>query len=222
MSYNRGGNRSGRRKLSCVSVPVLAGVCLLLLIEGYTLWVRPQISAYIGRQVGQQMGLPTPAPAMPAGLPPPTSSSAPASGGQNTIPAQDENALQPAVATSPAAPPPSTITITEQQANAYLAANIAALHPIESLDIQFRPGEAQSDITVFGTQMSIRSAIGVENGQIRVVNPHLDGALGMFVSIEDVVRPLEQQLNAYLQAQEQTIQDIQIEQGQVVVLIRPM
>lgn len=249
MDYDHRAYQHRRSKLSCLSLPVIAGVTLLLLIECYMLWVRPGVSEYIGHQVSTQLELPGDAPssaspvaALPGGpgteehnaLPAPTSIlllpmsptpvAVPASGEvtRNGLPAPTSVPLPPTSPMPAGIPASGEVTITEQQANAYLAANVAALAPVERMTIRFLPGQVQSDIDVFGTQVRFHSEFTAQDGYVRVVNPRLDGTLGMFVSIEDFVRPLEQQINAQLKAQEQTIQDVQIQQGKMVVLINQM
>jgi hypothetical protein len=184
------------------------GVALLLL---YTFWARPQMSEYVGEQISTQLGLPVDGPiGAPAGMADPAQ--------QQQLQERIEQGQQ-TLPTAIAALPSGELRLTEDQANAYFEANQQALEPIERLRVQFVPGQVIADVRVFGVDARVTSELAVRNGRLVVTNPRLDGALGLLISLEDLVRPVEQQINNQLLAQGQTIRDGRIEQGQIVVTI---
>lgn len=183
--------RRPRQETSCLSLIVRLGVALVLIIALYAVLVRPRVSEYVGQEVARSVG-----------------------GSTDTN--DPREALLPTVV---AALPSGDLVLTENQANAYLAANPAALAPLDSARLRFVPGEVQIDISAYGTTSQIRAGLVAENGQIAVVNPQLDGALGLAISIDDLTRILQEQINAELLAQNQRVQALRIEQGQMVVTI---
>jgi hypothetical protein len=208
MSQRRRGQRRRhgrkRRRSSCLSWPVILGVALLLL---YTFWARPQLSEYAGEQISTQLGLPVD---VPVGVADPAQ--------QQQLEGRVEQGQQ-VLPTALAALPSGELRLTEDQANAYFAANQQALEPIERLRVQFVPGQVIADVRVFGVDARVTSELAVRDGRLVVTNPRLDGALGLLISLEDLVRPVEQQINNQLVAQGQTIRDGRVEQGQIVVTI---
>jgi hypothetical protein len=77
-----------------------------------------------------------------------------------------------------------------------------------------------ADVTAFGTQGVARSGIRTENGQIALVDPQIDGALGLILSVDELLNPLIEGLNAELSRQDRYVESVQIERGQVVVVTR--
>jgi hypothetical protein len=126
---------------------------------------------------------------------------------------------QQSLPTAIAALPNGELRITDAQANAYLAANMEALDPIEGLQVQFVPGQVRADVRVFGLASQITAGLAVQDGQATLVDPQIDGPLGALVSIEEIVRPLEREINSLLRSQGQRLEAGRIEQGAVVVSI---
>lgn len=220
MRHRRRSRRPVQRRRSCLSLPVLIGVLLLILVEGYIFMVRPQISSYIGQQVSTRLYLPLsvvgrlleeqlPQQAEPLVQVAPTS------------PAEQPQATPVPQAVQPETQPLSSgsVRLTETQMNAYITANMASLEPVESLVIRLVPGQIQADVQVFGTQTRVVSGVTVQNGRVELVDPQMEGVLGLLVSMEDLTQPIEDQLNNQLLSQGYTIRDARIEQGQIVVLV---
>jgi hypothetical protein len=171
------------------------GVALLLF---YAWWLRPQLSGYLGHQVSVNLAQPS---ALPGEV-------------QQGIDQARQNL--PAVI---AALPEGEIRINEQQANAFLQSNQSALDPVEPLAVQFVPGQVQADFALYGTQGRLSAGVAVQDGRVVVQNPRLDGPLGHLLAIEDVVRPIEAELNQQLRAQNQQVRAARIEQGQVIIVV---
>jgi hypothetical protein len=184
---------------------VLLGVFLLLLIEGYMLWLRPRVSQYIGQQVSTQV-----LPSAPVEMVDPAT--------QGQIEQRVDEARQ-SLPTAIAAMPSGELVLSEAEANSFFAANSDQLAPIERLTVQFLPGQVQSDLRISGMQVRVISGLAVQDGRLRVVNPRLDGALGYLFDIEQIIQPIEQQFNDQLLSQGQTIRDARIEQGRLVVVV---
>jgi hypothetical protein len=121
--------------------------------------------------------------------------------------------------TAIAALPAGEIRLTDADANAFFAANSASLAPLESLRVQFVPGQVQADVGIYGTRVRVISDIAVQDGRLRVVNPRIDGPLSYVLSMEDLIRPIEQQFNDQIIGQGQIVREARIEQGQLVVVV---
>jgi hypothetical protein len=118
-----------------------------------------------------------------------------------------------------AALPSGEITVTAQKLNSRIAARAGSLGPIEKLDVRFVPGEVQVVITVLGQDTVGRSGLAAVNGRVAAVNPQLSGALGALISVNDLVRPIEDELNAILETAGRQIGGVRIEQDQIVVTL---
>jgi hypothetical protein len=185
---------------------VVLGVLALLLFEGYMHLARPSLSSFLGEQVAVRLGLP----ANPAGTGQP---------GGGALEEQIVGQAQQSLPTAIAALPNGELRITDAQANAYLAANMEALDPIEGLQVQFVPGQVRADVRVFGLASQITAGLAVQDGQATLVDPQIDGPLGALVSIEEIVRPLEREINSLLRSQGQRLEAGRLEQGAIVVSI---
>jgi hypothetical protein len=200
--YHRPPAARPRQRSSCLSV-VVGVVVLLLLMEGYALWVRPQVSNYVGEQTSVRLGLPPGAPGAEV---------------QSYVQQQAEQGRQ-TLPTAIAAMPAGTFVLSEANANAYLAQHRDELGPIDNITVRFLPGEVQADVAAMGTSTTVTAGLIVQNGQVQVVDPQVSGVLGLLLSVEELVRPLEQHLNQQLAAQGRAIRDGRVEQGQIVVTV---
>lgn len=135
---------------------------------------------------------------------------------QEQLEAQVEQVLPTAIAVLPR----GKVIVSDKQVNAYIAANPGMLDPIEQATLHFVPGQVQVDLQAYGTTNQISMGLQAQNGRIAVVNPRLDGPLALLISFEDVIRTLEEQINAQFDTQGRAIQDIRIEQGQMMVFMQ--
>jgi hypothetical protein len=184
---------------------VLIGVLALLLLEGYVHLARPSISSFLGEQVAVRLGLPAET----------TGTGQPGDALEEQIVGQARQSLPTAIAALPS----GELRVTDAQANAYLAANMEALDPIDDVRVQFVPGQVQAEVRVLGTVSQITAGLAVQDGQATLIDPQIDGPLGALVSIEEIVRPLERQINSLLLNQGQRLEAGRIEQGEVIVYI---
>jgi hypothetical protein len=187
-----------------LNTPVLVGVVLLFLLEIYMLWGRPQLSGYLGQQVSVQL------------IPPVSVEVDPAASGQVQERIQE---AQRALPTAIAAVPAGEFYIPETEANAFFAANQAALDPIESLSVDFMPGQVQADMHIYGTRVQLTSGMVARDGRLELVDPRIDGALGYLFDVDEIVSPLETQINNQLLSQRQLVREARVEQDQLVLII---
>jgi hypothetical protein len=198
MSY-RNERRPERRRSrnGCLALLVALVWIVLLAVIGYRYWLRPQISQYVGRQIGEQVGAPS-----------------------NSTPQQQiEQGAAQALPTALAALPSGELRVTDEQANAYLAERASSLKPIDSATVHFVPDQVQVDLQAAGFSSTARMGLAVQNGRIIAVDPQLDGPLGQVIALPDLTRALEQQLNDQLAAQGRHITAARVEQGALVVTI---
>lgn len=174
----------------------------LLAIVAYRYWLRPQVSAYVGQRIAEQVGAASGVPA-----------------GNGTPQQQIEQGAAQALPTALAALPSGELRVTDAQANAYLAERASSLKPIDSATVRFVPDEIQVDLKAAGLSSTARMGLAVQNGRIIAVDPKLDGALGQFIALPDLTSALEKQLNDQLAAQGRRITAARVEQGALVVEI---
>jgi hypothetical protein len=115
--------------------------------------------------------------------------------------------------------PSGTVRITEAQANAYIAAHLDTLQPIESATLRFVPGEIQVDLGAFGATSTARMSAAIQAGKIIAIDPRVDGPLANLIDLHDVIVPLQQQLNDELTAQGRRVTDVRIDQGELVFTV---
>ncbi|MBK9712052.1 MAG: hypothetical protein IPO81_12135 [Kouleothrix sp.] len=195
--YRRPPERPRRRGLGCLAWLVLLVWVLLLALLAYRFWLRPQVSQYIGQQIGEQL--------------------------RSNVGAQTNQQIEQGAAaalpTAIAALPSGEVRVSEAQANEYLAAHADSLKPVESAQVHFVPGEVQTDLRAFGTISTARMGLAVQNGRIIAVNPRLDGPLGQLVALPDLTSALERQLNDQLAIQGRRITNVEVGEGELVITI---
>jgi hypothetical protein len=177
---------------------VLIGVVLLIFFFMYGNLLRPTVSRFAGQQFGEQIGLGTQPPAVP---PPPNSP------------------VQPIAPEVIAALPNGEIRLTQDEANSYLATHRGELAPIEAMTVQFVPGVVISQVRVYGTDATLSSQFAAREGRLMLTNVQIEGPLSYALSVEDFIRPLEQQINNELQMQGRAVRDVRVEQGQLILFI---
>lgn len=199
-----------KRRSSCLGKIILV-IGILLFAEVYIQFVRPNLGSFVGQKVGQQFGL-----SQQDGN---ASVSATPREQQNSAQQPIQTQVAQTIPTAVAALPYGEIVVTEQRINEYFAANPEAIKPIERLSIRLVPDEMIVDMVALGSENRVSFGLAVENGRIVVVNPRLDGMLGLLVSFEDMTQTLETKMNDQLVAQGRQVKDIRIEEGRLVVLI---
>jgi hypothetical protein len=191
LSYRYERRRNERRRNNgCLKALVALVWIILLGVLAYRLWLRPQVSQYVGRQIADQIGGGNGGPAGQEGLP-----------------------------TAIAALPAGELRVTEAQANDYLSARAGSLKPIDSVTLHFVPGEVQADLQAYGTTSTARAGLEVRNGRVVTADPQLNGPLSQVITLSDLTQPLERQLNDQLAAQGRRVTEVRIEQGVLVLII---
>lgn len=181
------GRRRGRN--GCLIFLVVVVWVVLIAVLAYRFWLRPQVSQYIGGQVGSQLN------------------------------EQVEQGAAASLPTAIAALPSGELRITETQANEYLAARASSLKPLDSVTVRFVPDEVQADLKALGTTSTARMGLAVQNSRIIAVNPQLEGPLGQFITLPELTRSLEKQLNDQLALQGRKITAVRVEQGAMIITV---
>jgi hypothetical protein len=198
MSYREERYQMRRRRRNGCLVWLVALVWVVLIaVLAYRFWLRPQVSQYIGGQIGEQLR--------------------DNAGGQ--LNSQVEQGAAAALPTAIAALPSGELRITEAQANDYLAARRDSLKPLDSVSVHFVPDEVQADLNAFGTTSTARMGLAVQNNRIIGVDPRLDGPLGQFIALPELTKSLEKQLNDQLAIQGRKITAVRVEQGALVITV---
>jgi len=185
--------RRRSRRTTCLAWLVALIWVLLLGLLAYRYLIRPQISRYVGSQIGEQL--------------------------RSNVGDQIQERAQQELPTVVAGLPSGELRIGEEDANQYFAAHADQLRPVDSLRVRFVPGEIQADIGALGTTSTARLGLAVQNGRVVALNPRIDGPLDQIVSLADLTTALEQQFNDQLTAQGRRATDVRIEQGVLIVTI---
>lgn len=195
--YNPRVERPRRRGNGCLAGVVALVWIALLLVVGYQFFLKPQLSQYVGGQIAERANPPA------TGL----------GGATDKVTRQAQQALPTVVAALPS----GTVRVTQQQANEFLASR--SLGPVDKATIRFVPNEVQIDLTAFGSTSTARTGLAVQNGRVIAINPTIDGLLGQFISLADLTKAFEQQINDQLGAQGRTISQVQVNAGEIVVTV---
>lgn len=196
--------RPERRRNGCLITLVILVWAVLGALLVYQYYLRPRISQQIGEQIGRQLGV---VPTVRPGDPQPGPGSPNATSVAGMLP------------TLVASLPSGEIRVTEADANAYMAANIDRLQPIESVNLRFVPGEIQADLVALGSTSTARMGAAIQGGQIVALSPQIEGPLSNLVDLQDLIGPLQQQLNGELEAQGRRVTDVRIETGVLVFMV---
>ncbi len=195
MSYRTSRRPERRRSNGCLLTLVALVWAVLIAVLLYRFLLRPQVSQYLGDQIGGQLR-------SDAGSPP----------GQPAEPGA--NASLP---TAIAALPTGEFRVSEAQANEFLSSRAESLKPLDGVSVRFVPGQVQADLLAFGTTSTATFGLAVDKNRIIAVDPRLDGPLGQVVTLPSLTASLEQQLNDQLAIQGRTITTVRIEQGAIVI-----
>jgi hypothetical protein len=188
--------RSRNRTLGCLVALVWV---VLAVVLGYQYFVRPRLSEFVGREIGRQIG----------GGPP----------GPTDVTGQIQEGAAQALPTALAALPSGELRISEEQANSYIGANPGAYRPLDSVRVRFMPGVVETEIRAFGQSSTATTGLAVQDGRIIAVGAQMDGPLSSLIALDDLVRPIQEQLNDELAAQGRRVTDVRVEAGALVVTV---
>jgi hypothetical protein len=180
-------------------VLALLGISVLLLVQSVLLWVAPDLR--LGGDTAPDSTLD--APALLSETP----------------------TANPAPADSP--PPTATLsvgaemTLTQQQANEYLAASQGTLGPLERVRLLFTPGQIQADIRVLNIDARLYSGLAAQNGQLVLTEPRIEGAPDTLIPLDDVVAPIERQINTQVASEGWQVRSVRVEQGLLRMVVDP-
>ncbi len=193
--YRHRAHHSGRRSW-CLGTMIALITLSLIVLAVYILFMRPGLGHYLGQRLGQHL------------FDPP-----------RTTPEQIEAWIEDGVPDVIAALPSGAVTVTQEQVNQYLAAQLETIHIIDSVTVYFLPGQVQADIQAFGFPGRISADPGIQDGRIVLHNPQINEPLGMMLSAESLAAALERQINAQLVARGQVVQALQVDHGQITLVI---
>jgi hypothetical protein len=190
--------RPTRRGRSClISLTVLIWVAVLGCV-GLRYFVRPLITDYFNQQVAVSI--------------------APDAAVDNNVGEALQDSLQQVPI--PVDIPVGTLTISEEQANSYLAEYRGRLEQIDDMRLRFVPGEVQVDVTAGFLTGTARTQPTVSDGRIIASNARLDEPLGSFFAVQPLMQALVDRINDEVAVQGKTVTAVQIEQGVAVVTVQ--
>ncbi|NJN67008.1 MAG: hypothetical protein HC884_10005 [Chloroflexaceae bacterium] len=184
-----------------MSLPVLVGALVAFLVGGYLGLVRPGVGDYVAREMIKNVSL---------------HQGEGAGDLRESAQLQATQVLPEAIASLPS----GEMRLTENQVNAYLAANPDALDPIEDVTVDFQPGWVVADLYAYGSRNRARFRLEVYGDRVVALEPSLEGPLGYLLSFQDLVNTLEDQINDQMQAQGRGVLGVRIEHDEVIVLVK--
>ncbi len=194
MSYRRRERRRSGGRGCLVGLVSLVWIVLIVLLA-YRFFLRPQVSAFVGDQIAQQLEQ------------------------TNTANGQIEDAAGNAIPGVVAALPSGELRVDEARVNAFLATRQESLAPLESAQVRFGDGTLAADLMAFGTTSTLQLGLVAQNGQLVAVDPQLDGPLGQFISADTLLQSIQNQLNSQLSLQGRRITDARIEPGNLILTV---
>lgn len=185
--------RRTRRGGACLSRLVALVALVIIGAALYAGFVRPRVGAYIAQRVShvEQPG---------------------------EVQSQIEGQINQGLPAAIAALPPGEVSVTSEQANAFIANRAGEMDLIDSASVRFVPGEVQADVQALGVQSRVSAGLVAQDGRVVVTNPRIDGPLAMAVSAESLVKTLERQINDQLAQKGQVVRAVRIEQDRVVIV----
>jgi hypothetical protein len=108
-------------------------------------------------------------------------------------------------------------SLTDTQLNAMLEQNIAQLAPVESVTLDFNPGEVLARVRISGIELRVATGVQLVAGRVTLVDAVVTGPLGLALPAESVIAPLEQVLNDQLAQNGLTITTLEVREGVIVV-----
>ncbi|GAB4433147.1 MAG: hypothetical protein OHK0015_21530 [Chloroflexi bacterium OHK40] len=173
----------------------------------YLLALRPFVSrAVADRIAGPAAPVPT---LMPPAGPQPAPSEL-----QATVEQQASEVLPAAVA----ALPQGELLVSEADVNDFLAANPAALAPIERASVDFTEGRALASIGAYGLSSTAAVSLAARDGRIAVTAAEISGPLALAISGDQLARSLAERLNAEFAAQGRRVDELRIEEDRLVLV----
>ncbi|MEI7643074.1 MAG: hypothetical protein WCJ55_02080 [Chloroflexales bacterium] len=195
MSQPRPSRRRPPRRRSCLGQIASLGVSLVVIVALYGAFARPALSGMIGAQISARLD-----PTAAAGA-----------------------AVSQAAAALPgviAALPPGEITVDQERANAFLRSHQHDYAPIDQIYVRLAKGQIVADLSALGVSGVARSGLAAVGGRVALLDPQIDGALGLAISSADLLAPLAERINAELERQGKYVESIQIADGQIVIVTR--
>jgi hypothetical protein len=193
-SYRRGARRR-EASAGCLGILVRFSVALLLIGVLYAMLARPQMGVLIGDEIARRSGL----------------SAEAALDGLSLGPAAD------LIASLPSDP----IQVTQEEANTYIDTYLqsADTGPLDDLTLRFEGDRVEATVQAFGGEGVVSAVPIAQDGQLVLLDPRLDGALGIAVSAEDLAETLTDEANAALARQGRFVEDVRVEDGAFVLIL---
>lgn len=169
-------------------------VAVSLLLLAYTFVLRPMFSRVVADQI---------APAAPSAA---------------ATAAVSRDGSSKRLAMVIAALPAGEVVLTEEAANAALAAMPEALAPLDAARLRFTDGRVIATVHAYGLQSDVGARLTAEQGRLVVTEVRLDAPLVYLLSGEELAHRLAERLNAELAAQGRSIEAVRIEEGRLIVV----
>lgn len=116
-----------------------------------------------------------------------------------------------------AALPAGEVRVTEEEINAFLLSRADLLAPLDQATVRLVASGLEVDIRAFGLSGTARMGVALQNGRVIALDPRIDGPLGRLISLDDLLAPIEQQVNDLLEAQGRRITDLRIMSGELII-----
>jgi hypothetical protein len=122
--------------------------------------------------------------------------------------------------TAVAALPPGALVVRDADINGFLAAQPAAIAPLEQVSVQFTGGLARAQVRAYGLSSVATVGLAAEGGRVVVTEAAVGAPLSYVLSGPELAATLAERLNAELAAQGRSVDELRIEEGQIVLVTR--
>lgn len=205
-AYRRAPRRPRERRAGCFNGAAALAFLLALIVLVYAFALRPLLSrAVADRIAGPAAPVPT---LMATGAP-----QAPQPAAAQAV--EQAGAVMP---TAVAALPRGQVVVTAADLNSLIAAQPAAIAPLESASVSFGAGVVRAQIGAYGLSSAATLGLAAQDGKVVITSAQLDPPLSYVISGDQIARALAERLNAELAAQGRRVDELRIEEGQMILI----
>lgn len=186
--YERYNERPRRSSFRCLIVSVTIMVWVVLLgLLAARFIVRPMISKAVEQRVAQQVEV-----------------------SPNSVGTPQEGNISGNV-------PAGSYTITDVEANRWIAEHRSELKGVDDVRLRFVNDEVQADVTVQGVSSTAHAGVQIIDGKLVVTNPKIDWPLGALVDPKPFAALLQERFNQDLASSERRVTSVTITTGKATI-----
>ena len=116
--------------------------------------------------------------------------------------------------------PTGEIIVTERDVDRQIQENIGDFRQVSNPDFSIDPDGVALSVDLLGTESTYRGGVAVEDGQLAVTNPEVDGPAGQVLPADDVANVVEDLLNDLQDRSDVVFTGVELRNGEMVIETR--